>query len=379
LDCPSPRARSRARAPLNFFKSPLMPPQPFKFKAMVVAWIYQATFQTSLGQTRHYVGHTTSLENREASHLFRKKPLWLREGLHNWRFRVLTRTPVRGPKGLVLCYEAWHAARVWSDGGLRKDDTRGGAWLLGQLSDQDLRQIRACVACSLPEEIAEIPYEIANGHLRAFLADARFSAGPASPQSLQPKSRSGSPGTRSGTPGGRGTRSGRSGRPGKSLSGAEKRRRAKMTGTKKLKHKYGPEYTTEIAVENSRAYLVRKAMKAMKAMKALGWEKRNKHQETNIKLGGEGHSTRHSVSPCRGAWRLRGLAGGPSSAPVVRIRRPSPSPYLSSVSAVRVRRPCAPSVSVVRRRRRIRRPYPPSVSVLRIRRPYPPSVSAVRL
>ena len=47
---------------------------------MVVAWIYRATFETSGGQTRRYVGHTTSLENREASHLFRKKPLWLREG-----------------------------------------------------------------------------------------------------------------------------------------------------------------------------------------------------------------------------------------------------------------------------------------------------------
>ena len=156
---------------------------------MVNYCVYKASFRTTKGSRRVYIGMTGDAARRERSlqQAGPHQPAWLKAGCQRFEFDIVVgNIPT---KAAALATEALLAAHQWRRTRLH---ARGGPWIKPSLSALDLAELREASRCKTLGELLELPAAKGAGSLGKHLRDLSFETSQSIPGPSQTALRSGS-------------------------------------------------------------------------------------------------------------------------------------------------------------------------------------------
>jgi hypothetical protein len=135
--------------------------------------VYRATFKTKKKTKRVYVGSSCSTTDREQSlqKPGKYQPLWLRAGCADLDIKEMVFD--LGSKPVAEAIEAMVAGREIE---AHPKITRGGPWLLKELSKLDRSEMKAVSGCSSLQNLFEIAKQFPGGHLDEHLRNVKFTS-----------------------------------------------------------------------------------------------------------------------------------------------------------------------------------------------------------
>ena len=128
---------------------------------------------THSGVKRYYIGYSRadpSLREKSLQQPGEFQPAWLSIGCNNFEFTITNRNIET--LAAALAVEAFRAAKKWKS---FPGKTRGGAWLLPTLSDDDIVELKAAATCESLQELLALLERFPSGSLAKHLKGLSFS------------------------------------------------------------------------------------------------------------------------------------------------------------------------------------------------------------